>query len=293
MTQYLNGWDWRNEEKDFESFSTELKGNIIQFADVEAELQRDANNPATAGIDEIARTLYAEGYSTYDKFVIGRQDTNDCMSFGATVAFDLTQEYQTWRYKEHQCFRSHPCWVYGCGKYMMGERRNSGMTISSAMRWIVQEGMLPMDTPGVPAYSGALQVQLLRNGKAFYEQYKDHAVVYDITCVPLPADEEAWQLFIASGRAIAYGTFNLMRLRSDGMWEFSGQKGGHAMCMGPPLDDTKLPSNYNSWGEGRGGHVPRKVLQRIIQDTRSFGSAIGFHGFTPRVVTPNYQMIGR
>lgn len=289
MQEVLLGWRPDREEMDFEVYSQTCRGAIVTWSDIEEEIQRDAKNPERNGIDFIAHSLYVDGESEYEKYQAMIQQTNDCTSFGTMNACDLTQLFLAWRWAEHLCYRSHPAWIYGCGKGMNGQHADDGMSISLAMQWITQHGILPQGIPGLPAYSGALQKQLLRNPEPFFNQWKDSAVQYDIQCVSLPSNEEAWNLFIQSGRAIAYGTSTRIR-KVNGLWQTNGRWSGHAMCYCPPFVNGR-GTNINSHGDGWGG-MDAAVLREIIRGTSSFGSAFGVYKIARKEVSPDYEMIG-
>jgi hypothetical protein len=131
------------------------------------------------------------------------------------------------------------------------------MSISLAMRHITEYGILPEDLPGLPRYSGALQKQLLRakEGREFFNKWKNHAVQFEIDTVRLPLDFEAWQLFAASGRTIVYGTTQRIANR-NGEWVLNGNT-RHAMAAGFPVRPSDgAISNTNSWNDGTGFMTP-------------------------------------
>ena len=234
------GWNPQDEERDFSEYSGLcksglLQGHIYEWSDVKSQIINEAQSRFTTPICKAVAGLALLGKSTYKEYHFARQETNDCTSWGTCNGFDLTQVAQTHRGIETECFRTFKPWVYGVGKSLAGQHSDNGMSISLAMKHITQYGMLPADLPGLPRYSGALQKQLLRarDGKAFFDQWKDHAVQYDVDVVRLPLDYEVWLLWSASGRNIVYGTTQrIVNRRME--WELNGAT-RHAMTAGWPV----------------------------------------------------------
>jgi hypothetical protein len=267
---------------------------VLQWSDVENELKFEAQNPMTESIESVIKKLFDAGRSRYSQYVYGRQETNDCMSWGTSNMVDLTIAYQSYkRAVETELYRTAKYWVYGVGKSMNNQHSDSGMSVPLAMQWISKNGVLPEDVEGLPKYSGSLQKQLLgaSAGRDFYNKWKSVAVEYDVDVVPLPMNVEAWQLWAMTGRFIAYGT-NLRISLQNGVWRANGSW-AHAMCAGAPWYPDGAITNINSHGDGQ-GKLPKDVLGQIISGGRGYGSAFGIWKFRRRGLNSvDYSTLGR
>ena len=158
------------------------------------------------------------------------------------------------------------------------------------MKHITEYGLLPEDLPGLPRYSGALQKQLLRarDGKAFFNQWKEHAVQYEVDVVRLPLDYEVWLQWAASGRYIVYGTTQRIVNRRQ-KWELDGAT-RHAMTAGFPVRSDGAITNVNSWNDGAGLMRP-DIARTVIAKSHPFG-AFGIFQITRRNAMPDYSGLG-
>jgi len=290
-----SGWNPQDEERDFAEYSGLcksglLQGNVYEWNDVKSQIITEANNRFTTPIDKAVTGLHLLGKSTYKEYIFGRQETNDSTSWGTCNGFDLTQVGQAHRGLETEVFRTFKPWVYGVGKSLAGQHSDNGMSISLAMKHITEHGLLPEDLPGVPRYSGALQKQLLRaqDGRAFFNQWKDHAVQYEVDVVRLPLNYEVWLQFAASGRCIVYGTTQRIANR-NGQWVLNGST-RHAMTAGFPVLPDGSISNTNSWNDGTGLMKP-DIARTVIAKSHPFG-AFGILQITRRNSMPDYSGLG-
>ena len=283
------GWNPQDEERDFADYSELCKGNVLEWNDVEAQIVREAQNQVTAPIHLSVAALYQLGKSSYDEYLFSRQETNDCCAWGTANGIDLTQIAQAMRGIETEVFRTFKPWIYGVGKCLAGQHNDNGMSISLAMKHITQYGILPEDLPGLPRYSGALQKQLLKDGRVFFNQWKDKAVQYDIDVVRLPLDYDVWYLWAASGRDIVYGT--TQRLAKSGMEWFLNGKTNHCMTAGFPVRTDGSISNTNSWNDGTGFMKPG-IAKQVIAKSHPYG-AFGIYQIARRNAKPDYSGLGR
>jgi hypothetical protein len=288
-------WRLEDEEKDYTDYSGLcrsglLRGNVYEWSDVKSQIIAEAQQPFTAGITQAVSALHLLGKSSYRDYSFGRQETNDCTSWGTCNGIDLTQVAQTHRGIETELFRTFKPWIYGVGKCLAGQHADNGMSISLAMKHITEHGVLPEDLPGLPRYSGALQRQLLtkRDGTAFFNQWKDHAVQYDIDVVRLPLDYDVWYLWAASGRNIVYGTQQRLANR-NGEWVLDGGT-KHAMTAGFPVRSDGSISNTNSWNDGTGFMKP-SIAKTVIAKSHPFG-AFGIYRIARRNSQADYSGLG-
>ncbi|MCL2710446.1 MAG: hypothetical protein FWE95_06170 [Planctomycetaceae bacterium] len=286
-------WRSEDEERDFSEYSGLCKsgllcGNVYEWNDVKAQITAEAQTPFTTPIAGAVSGLHLRGRSVYPIYFFGRQETNDCTSWGTCNGVDLTQVAQSHRGIETELFRTFKPWVYGVGKCLAGQSADNGMSISLAMKHITQYGVLPEDLPGLPRYSGALQRQLLRDGRAFFNQWKDKAVQYEIDVVRLPLDYEVWLLWASSGRNIVYGTGQRLANR-NGEWVRDGST-KHCMTAGFPVRDDGSISNTNSWNDGTGFMKP-DIARAVIAQSNSYG-AFGIYRIARRNSQPNYSGLG-
>jgi hypothetical protein len=224
-------------------------------------------------------------------YQFGRQETNDCCSWGTANGIDLTQVAQTLRGIETTVFRTFKPWIYGVGKCLAGQHADNGMSVSLAMKHITQYGVLPEDLPGLPKYSGALQRQLLtkRDGQEFFRQWKDQAVQFDIEVVRMPLDYDTWYLWAASGRNIVYGTTQRLANR-NGEWIVSGST-NHCRTAGFPVRPSDgAMSDTNSWNDGTGLMKPN-VAKSVIAKSHPYG-AFGIYRIARRNGKPDYSGLG-
>ena len=290
------GWNPPDEERDFAEYSGLckkglLRGHVYEWNDVKSQIINEAQNGFTTPIERAVMDLHQFDKSTYERYYFGRQETNDCTSWGTCNGFDLTQVGQAYRGIETEVFRTFKPWVYGVGKCLAGQHSDNGMSISLAMKHITQYGLLPDDLPGMPRYSGALQKQLLRlkDGKAFFDKWKDQAVQYDVDVVRLPLDYEVWLLWAASGRNIVYGTTQRIANR-DGEWVLNGST-RHAMTAGFPVRNDGSISNTNSWNDGTGFMKP-DIAKQVIAKSHPFG-AFGISQIARRNAKADFSGLGR
>jgi hypothetical protein len=283
-------WRPQDEEKDYAEYSGLcqsgfLRGNVYEWSDVQSQIVAEAQNVFGTQIYQAVSGLYLFGKSSYREYHFGRQETNDCTSWGTCNGFDLTQVGQAFRGIETEVFRTFKPWVYGIGKCLAGQHADNGMSVSLAMKHITQHGMLPEDLPGLPRYSGALQKQLLRDGKTFFNQWKDQAVQYDVDVVRLPLDYEVWYLWAASGRYIVYGTTQRMGNR-NGEWILDG-KTNHCMTAGFPVRKDGGITNVNSWGD-RYGFMKPDIAKHVIAKSHPYG-AYGIYKIARRNAKPDFS----
>ena len=283
------GWRPQDEEADFADYSELCRGNILEWKDIETQIVREAKNPFMTAITPAVAELHLLRKSSYREYFFGRQETNDCTSWGTANGIDLTQVGQAFRGIETEVFRTYKPWIYGVAKCLAGQHSDNGMSISLAMKHITQYGVLPEDLSGLPRYSGALQKQLLRTGRDFFNQWKDKAVHYEIDVVRLPLDFDAWYLFAASGRNIVYGT--RQRLANKGFeWQLAGST-NHCMTAGFPVRNTDgAISNTNSWNDGTGFMTP-SVAKQVIAKSHLYG-AFGIYQIARRNSKPDYSGLG-
>jgi len=290
------GWNPQDEERDYAEYSGLcqkglLRGHVLEWSDVKSQIIDEAQNAFTTTIERAVMELHQFDKSTYERYHFGRQETNDCTSWGTCNGFDLTQVGQAYRGIETECFRTFKPWVYAVGKNLAGQTSDNGMSISLAMKHITQYGILPEDLPGLPRYSGALQKQLLRprDGRAFFDQWKDKAVQYDVDVVRLPLDYNVWLLWAASGRSIVYGTTQRIA-NHNGEWVLNGST-RHAMTAGFPVRNDGSISNTNSWNDGTGFMKP-DIARKVIAGSHPFG-AFGIYQIARRNAREDYSGLGR
>jgi hypothetical protein len=289
-------WRLEDEEKDFADYqafcqSGLVRSNVYEWKDVEAQIVAEARNPFVRAIDQTVAGLHLLGKSSYKEYFFGRQETNDCTSWGTANGIDLTQVAKAQRGFETEIFRTYKPWLYGVAKSIVGQHSDNGMSISLAMRHITEHGILPEDLQGLPRYSGALQKQLLRarEGRAFFDQWKSKAVPFEIDVVRLPLNYDAWYLFAASGRNIVYGTGQRIANR-NGEWVLNGST-RHAMTAGFPVRPSDgAISNTNSWNDGTGFMSP-SIARAVIAKSNVFG-AFGIYRIARRNSTPDFSGLG-
>ena len=246
--------------------------------------------PMTATVAEAVKRLYGAGKSSFPEYIAGNQETNDCGSCGTCNAVDLTQIFQAYRYVETQVYRTFKPWVYGVGKCLVGDHADNGMSISLALQHITTHGVLPADLPGLPKYSGSLQKQLLRNCNAFYAEWKDKAIMHDVSVVRLPMNFDAWQLWAKTGRMIVYGTTQ-KTLKKGNYFVESGRTSHCEACGGNVDPTTGSITKVSSWGEGWGWITP-STTKNIISGGIRYGAAFGIWRFTRRDTKPDYSGLG-
>jgi hypothetical protein len=295
MTLEFTGWRQEDEERDFEKFKINCEsglccGKILNWSDVESQISLESKNPVITPIQRVAQTLYSEGNSVYSKYIFGRQETNDCGSWGTSNGIDLTQLFQAWRGIETKIYRTFKPWIYGVAKCMNGSHRDNGMSISLAMNWVTQYGILPDDLSNLPKYSGQLQQTLLRSGERFFEQWKSQAILYDIEVVQLPLDFDVWYSWAASGRYIVYGTTQRLGKRGD-EWELDGST-NHCRCCGAPVEPkAKKITDVNSWDDGD-GFMSAEIAKKVIAKASRYG-CFGIYRIARRNEQTNYSGLGR
>jgi hypothetical protein len=291
-----NGWRSEDEPQDFENFaqlcdSGMCCGKIREWDDVKFELLSHAITPVKTNVREAVKVLHAAGKSNYTNYEFGAQETNDCCAWGTSNAIDMTMAAQALRGKETTIFRTHKAWVYGIGKYLVGQRRDNGMSISLAMQHVTKYGVLPQDIDGLPKYSGELQKSLLRNGKAFFEKWKDQAVIFDIEVVRMPLDYHAWFIASAAGRNIVYGTtVKLAKNKTTGDWVVSGTT-NHCRTAGYPVRADGGITDTNSWNDGS-GFMSKQTAEKVIAGSSNYGAYM-IYSIARRNSKPDFSGLGR
>ena len=295
MIRYA-GWNPEQEESHWQDFSDKCQGSVLQWSNIESRLIEEAANPMTVLIDKAVQSLYTKGKSSYPEYIADWQQTNDCGSWGTCNAVDLTQVFLTYRYIESMVYRTFKPWVYGVAKCLAGDHADNGMSISMALQHITTRGVLPADLPGLPKYSGTLQKQLLKNCTAFYNEWKDKAIMHDVSVVRLPMDFDAWQLWAKTGRMIVYGTTQETRKKGNFFVE-SGRTSHCEACGGNFDPATGSITKVSSWPDSSGrpegwGWITPATTKNIIKGGARYGAAFGIWEFTRRDTTPDFSGIG-
>ncbi|HTN03319.1 MAG TPA: hypothetical protein VL132_15630 [Planctomycetaceae bacterium] len=185
------------------------------------------------------------------------QEIGDCTSQGAATAIERMQSGGGIRGPPAEFREVSTMWLYGVGRVWIAQGRFgpgdgcSGAAIAQAAR---DYGVLPLDTPGLPSYSGATAREWGRKGPP--EQFKAIAAQYRVKTVSRlrSAGDVRDAVCNDHGVTIAsdWGTANsVMRVRDGRIVAVRHGRWMHQMCV-DGYDGSVPGRRYyhitNSWG---------------------------------------------
>lgn len=185
-----------------------------------------------------------------------RQETGDCVSFGAKNAIEYVQCAEILRGDLEEFQPVFPPYLYATGRVLVGENRlrgRAGSLGSWMAKAVVEHGVLRSNHDGVPRYSGSI-ADRWGNGdgfQAFLTEGRRHPV-------RSAARITTWDALVAAivngyPCTIASNAGFSMTAGSDG---FHHQRGTwpHQMCIVAISDDARRPwaGLLNSWGDAHG-----------------------------------------
>lgn len=286
-----NGWD-----------ETAAREAASQQADP-PELMISGATQGSAGAKAFLWT-FAQQINGGQHFPTYRQETGDCVSFGAANAILYVQAVQQGLHGFHEEF--HPVfqpWIYGVSRTAkdIGNKK-LGRSAGSVGRWAAETvkkyGVLAADAEGVPDYSGRLADDW--GFKGVPDQYFPLAKDFTVNAVALVKNYEAARDALANGYPVTVASnvgFKMQPVLHDGK-RFGVQSGSwnHQMVFIGVDDTCTCPDGsqgalyiLNSWGasahgtpagdEPPGGFwVSRKVAERMLGqgDSWAFSAFTGF-----------------
>lgn len=299
MNPYINGWLAEKERGDYLKRVAAPSGcpNIVAEEEaisliVEAAQTRLATHPWT-----MAEELFQRGIAPYRRLTTWNQDANNCAGHATARAVDAFAMIRAWigdRY-EMELFENFVPWVWGVGKNEAGQTGTGGATMTAMLEMIARNGVLPVDTPELPAYEGTSNRWAKRYGKqaqnAPYSPFWTQAKRYRITVANLPQDDELFYLACRGGYAIAFGTSQQIKLdRETCLWKASGSW-MHAMAAYGYDPENDRVGIDNSHGDGL-GWADRQLLRSVVDRARYFDAFV-ILDITPRPGKPDWNLIGK
>ena len=304
---FLNGWLAEHEKPEFERLfgGPEVSGNakIVPTNEAIAMIEQAARNPLTTHPWQMAEQLYSRNRLSYRRLTTWNQDANNCAGHAtakAVDAFALIRCYLGDRY-ELSPFESYVPWVWGVGKNEADQTGKGGATIGAMLAMISQNGVLPVDTPGLPPYEGTSNKWAARYGKqaknAPYSQYWNVAQKYLVTVAVIPQDAELLSLACKGGYTIAFGTSQRIRMQESASasdekrkWSASGSW-MHAMAAYGYNEELDAVGIDNSHGDGF-AWAGRDVLDRVVNRAKYFDAFV-LLDIQPRPGTADWHLIGQ
>lgn len=185
-----------------------------------------------------------------------RQETGDCVSFGAKNAIEYVQCAEILRGDLEEFQPVFPPYLYATGRVLVGENRLKGRA-GSLGSWmakaVVEHGVLRSNHDGVPRYSGTL-ADRWGNGDGF-QPFLPVGRKHPIRSAARITSWDALVAAIVNGYpcTIASNAGFTMTPASDGFHQRRGTW-PHQMCIVAISDDTHKPwaGLLNSWGDVHG-----------------------------------------
>lgn len=305
--RFLNGWLAEREKPDFERLfgapAASDNAKVVPTDEAIALIEAAARTPVTTHPWQMAEELFARNRTPYRRLAIWNQDANNCAGHAAARAVDafaLIRCRLGDRY-ELSPFENYVPWVWGVGKNEAGQTGTGGATIGAMLAMISQNGVLPVDTPGLPPYEGTSNQWAKRYGRqsktAPYSQFWSVAKKYLVTVAVIPQDAELFHLACKGGYTLAFGTSQRLRMQAatsgsdeKRTWSASGSW-MHAMAAygyDATLDAIGID---NSHGDGF-AWADRNVLDKVVNRARYFDAFV-ILDMQPRPGTADWHLIGK
>lgn len=246
-----------------------------------------------------------------NKSILVRQETGDCVSFGAAIATICVMIDEIVRLGEAERLRvPFPPYMYGTSRLMPeggnGRLRGAGSLGSWMANVIVKYGVLPADHDGVPKYSGRTADQW-GNSKSAFQQFVRFASDFTIrTAARIRTIEQLadavnnhYYVTIASNRGYS------MRLKDDRgkSWFVGNDTWPHQMSvLACDIQPELCFYRRQQWGEmahgpqldgpNGGGWCTADSLRREVEseDTEVYAYS-GLNGFPSDEQKPEHQLI--
>lgn len=298
MSPYIHGWLAEKEHDDYQKLVAARTDSpyIVSQEEAVSLIIDAAKTHLVTHPWTMAEELFRRGLAPYERLTTWNQDANNCAGHATAKAVDAFAMIRAWigdRY-EMELFENFVPWVWGVGKNEAGQSGTGGATMSAMLEMIARNGVLPVDTPGLPVYEGTSNVWAKRYGKqaqnAPYSRFWNQAKQYRVTVANLPKDDELFYLACRGGYAIAFGTSQQIKMnRTNRTWQASG-RWMHAMAAygyDPENDSVGID---NSHGDGL-GWADRKLLKSVVTQARYFDAFI-ILDISPRPGKPDWNLIG-
>ena len=300
---FLNGWLAEQEKSDFKGLfgSPIMSGNakVVPTNEAIAMIEKAARTPVTTHPWQMAEELFTRKLASYRRLTTWNQDANNCAGHATAKAVDAFAMIRCRlgdRY-ELSPFENYVPWVWGVGKNEAGQTGSGGATIGAMLAMISQNGILPVDTPGLPPYEGTSNKWAKRYDRQAknspYSQFWDVAKKYLVTVAGIPQDAELFHLACKGGYTLAFGTSQRIRMSgSDAKrtWSASGSW-MHAMAAYGYDEEFDAVGIDNSHGDGF-AWADRDVLNKIINRSKYFDAFV-ILDMQPRPGNANWHLIGR
>lgn len=304
---FLNGWLAEREKPEFERLfgtsESSVGAKVVPTDEAVSRIEDAARSPITTHPWQMADELFARKLTSYRRLTTWNQDANNCAGHATVKAVDAFAMIRCRlgdRY-ELSPFENYVPWVWGVGKNEAGQTGTGGATIGAMLAMISQNGVLPVDTPNLPAYEGTSNQWARRYGKqakdAPYSRYWDVAKKYLVTVAPIPQDAELFHLACKGGYTIAFGTSRRIRMaagvatpEAKRVWTTSGSW-MHAMAAYGYDEELDAVGIDNSHGDGF-AWARRDVLDMVVNRSRYFDAFV-ILDIQPRPSGADWHLIGR
>ena len=225
MTEFLSGWDFESEEKDFKALQEfqEYCGEqfIFEWSEVRDRIYEEAK-------------LYQKQEVADPKldYTVNQNKTNGCVSYGVSAAIEDSLCLARQKRKEVEVFRVCAPWLYGgYHNEIKGRPGTGGCSMSGMMRFIAEYGILPYDTqPKIYADGEVDWNKSASSWKRVFEKFGSEAEKFQIKVAKLPRNFNDIVACLKAGYTIPYGTNKKLVLdKKTGRYRLSGST-MHCMC---------------------------------------------------------------
>jgi len=284
----LCGWQYKIAGEEF----ARLASLFLPFV-----FQGDARNTPGTPIWDIARKVLGGKLPP-----TWHQQSGDCVSTGAVQAGQYVQLFEMSRLGQEELFKLwFPPYIYATSRVDIGGGRlgrDAGSTGAWAAQAMQRLGVLFMDDPGVPQYSGSLADEWGYRGAP--DQFKRLAADNPVKGAAALSTVDEIRLALCNYKICTYAIMwpydtNPYTAKGKSGKEYpvmrrSREVGGHQVCLLHWNDDIDGAFCLNSWsdrvhgpslnGEPKGGaYILRRDIQRDLGGYSEVYALSGFQGF--------------
>ena len=167
-TDFLSGWDFENEQADY---------NALRH------FQEFCGEPFIVDWSEVRDRIYAEAelYNAWTvksplcDYTVAQTKTNGCVSYGVSAGIEDSLDMAKQKGKRVELLRSCAPWLYGgYHNLIKGRPGTGGCSMAGMMRFIAEYGILPYDL--LPKIYADGEVDWNKNAKLWqqtFEKYSD------------------------------------------------------------------------------------------------------------------------
>jgi hypothetical protein len=246
--------------------------------------------------------VYCLGVEEEHSFIANGFASHNCVSMGATQAGQYVQLFEMSRLGQEEQFKLwFPPYIYATSRVEIGGGR-LGRSAGSTGAWAAQAmqrlGVLFMDDPGVPPYSGELADDWGYRGAA--DQFKQLAKDNPVKGAAKLSTVDEIRLALCNYKMCTYAimwpydtkpyTAKGRSGREYPVMKRGKEVGGHQVCLLHWNDDIDGAYCLNSWaekshgpslnGEPKGGaYILRRDLERDMSGYSEIYALSGFEGF--------------